>query len=253
MAKKNNAQYVIHTGDFGFYDDDSLDRMNEKYHLSSSSQTVALTDNRTLKHVIQYSPLVPKTMGATFAGNNSHETLKSAIKKHTEPILSELPLFINKSAAFEVPVYTCWGACEDVRVLEKFRAGEYKVDNLMIIDEHDSHLLDIGGLKLRLLGLGGAVVMHKLFDNGEGRTTIAGGQGTMWTTVLQMGELIETALSTFDRSETRIFVSHMSPGREGILAQLALALRVYMELAILLTIGRLYDLCWASFQIRYFV
>jgi len=30
MAKKMNAQYVIHTGDFGFYDDDSLDRMNEK-------------------------------------------------------------------------------------------------------------------------------------------------------------------------------------------------------------------------------
>lgn len=96
-----------------------------------------------------------------------------------------------------------------------------------MVDEHDSRLLEVGGLKLRLFGLGGAVVMHKLFDNGEGRTTIAGGQGTMWTTVLQMGELIETALTTFDRSETRIFISHMSPGREGLLAQLALALRVY--------------------------
>jgi len=31
MAKKLNAQYVIHTGDFGFYDDESLDKMNEKY------------------------------------------------------------------------------------------------------------------------------------------------------------------------------------------------------------------------------
>jgi hypothetical protein len=31
MAKRLNAQYVIHTGDFGFYDDDSLERMNEKY------------------------------------------------------------------------------------------------------------------------------------------------------------------------------------------------------------------------------
>lgn len=166
-------------------------------------------------------------MGGTFAGSNSHENLKAAIKKHPDPILSELPIFLNKTAALEVPVYTTWGACEDVRVLEKFRAEEYKVDNLNIVDEHDSHLLEVGGLKLRLLGLGGAVVMHKLFDNGEGRTTIAGGQGTMWTTVLQMGELIETALATFDRSETRIFVSHMSPGREGLLAQLALALRVF--------------------------
>lgn len=165
-------------------------------------------------------------MGAQFAGSNSHDHLKASIKKHSEPILSELPLFLNKTLAFDVPVYTTWGACEDVRVLEKFRSAEYHVDNLHIVDEHDSRLLEVGGLKLRLLGLGGAVVMHKLFDNGEGRTTIAGGQGTMWTTVLQMGELIETALATFDRSETRIFVSHMSPGREGLLAQLALALRV---------------------------
>ena len=84
-------------------------------------------------------------------------------------------------------MYTVWGACEDVRVLERFRSGEYKVPNLHIIDEANSRLLDVGGVKLRLLGLGGAVVMHKLFDNGEGKTTIAGGQWTMWTTLLQIG------------------------------------------------------------------
>jgi len=183
--------------------------------------------SRTLKHVIQYSPLIPKNLGPQFASHNTVDALKASIRKHPDPILSELPLFLKKEAHFDVPVYTTWGACEDVRVLEKFRATEYQVDNLFVVDEHDSRLLEVGGLKLRLFGLGGAVVMHKLFDNGEGRTTIAGGQGTMWTTVLQMGELIETALTTFDRSETRIFISHMSPGREGLLAQLALALRVY--------------------------
>jgi hypothetical protein len=99
--------------------------------------------------------------------------------------LSELPLFLNKTYTLNVPVYTVWGACEDVQVLEKLRSGEYKIDNLHIIDEAHSRLLEVGGVKLRLLGLGGAVVMHKLFDNGEGRTTIAGGQGTMWTTLLQ--------------------------------------------------------------------
>jgi hypothetical protein len=166
-------------------------------------------------------------MSSQFAGSTPHDVLKNAIRKHAEPILSELPLFLSKNARFDVPVYTTWGACEDVRVLEKFRSAEYQVENLFLVDEHDSRLLEVGGIKLRLLGLGGAVVMHKLFDNGEGRTTIAGGQGTMWTTVLQMGELIETALATFDRSETRVFVSHMSPGREGLLAQLALALRVF--------------------------
>jgi hypothetical protein len=122
-------------------------------------------------------------------------------------------------------VYTVWGACEDVRVLEKFRSGEYKVDKLHIIDEARSMLLEVGGVKLRLLGLGGAVVMHKLFDNGEGRTTIAGGQGTMWTTLLQMGELVDTANRVYDPTETRIFITHASPAREGILNQLSVTLK----------------------------
>lgn len=139
--------------------------------------------------------------------------------------LSELPLFLNKTYTLNVPVYTVWGACEDVQVLEKLRSGEYKIDNLHIIDEAHSRLLDVGGVKLRLLGLGGAVVMHKLFDNGEGRTTIAGGQGTMWTTLLQMGELVDTANRVYDPTETRIFVTHASPAREGLLNQLSVTLK----------------------------
>lgn len=139
--------------------------------------------------------------------------------------LSELPQLLDRRLTLDVPVYTVWGACEDVRVLEKFRSGEYKVDNLHIIDEANSRLLDIGGVKLRLLGLGGAVVMHKLFDNGEGKTTIAGGQGTMWTTLLQMGELVDTSNRVYDPSETRIFVTHASPAREGMLNQLSVQLK----------------------------
>jgi hypothetical protein len=67
--------------------------------------------------------------------------------------------------------------------------------------------------------------MHKLFDNGEGRTTIAGGQGTMWTTLLQMGELVDTANRVYDPTETRVFVTHASPAREGILNQISVTLK----------------------------
>jgi len=67
--------------------------------------------------------------------------------------------------------------------------------------------------------------MHKLFDNGEGRTTIPGGQGTMWTTLLQMGELVDTANRVYDPTETRIFVTHASPAREGLLNQLSVTLK----------------------------
>ncbi|KAJ5805320.1 hypothetical protein N7474_011207 [Penicillium riverlandense] len=208
LARQARADHIIHTGDFGFYDDTSLERIADK----------------TLKHVAQYSPLLPENVKRTIAQVPPQQSIKQRFTPDQLP-LSELSMLLDKRITLDVPVYTVWGACEDVRVLEKFRSGEYKVDKLHIIDEANSRLLDIGGVKLRLLGLGGAVVMHKLFDNGEGKTTIAGGQGTMWTTLLQMGELIDTANRVYDPSETRVFVTHASPAREGMLNQLSVTLK----------------------------
>jgi hypothetical protein len=38
LAREARANYIIHTGDFGFYDDRSLDRIAEKYvHIFFSS------------------------------------------------------------------------------------------------------------------------------------------------------------------------------------------------------------------------
>ena len=181
---------------------------------------------RTLKHVAQYSPLINEHIKRqiTQPQPQGQRNIKQMFSPEQLP-LSELPLLLNKQITLDVPVYTVWGACEDVRVLERFRSGEYKVDNLHIIDEVNSRLLEVGGVKLRLLGLGGAVVIHKLFDNGEGKTYIAGGQGTMWTTLLQIGALIDTANRVYDPSETRIFLTHASPARDGILNQLSVTLK----------------------------
>lgn len=115
------------------------------------------------------------------------------MKSSSLPLLSEFPLLLNGQLKLNVPVFSVWGSCEDIAIVERFRAGEYKVPNLQILDEATTRAIEVGGIKLRLLGLGGAVVMHKLFDNGEGLATIAGGQGTMWTTMLQIGELVDTA------------------------------------------------------------
>ncbi|KAL2397672.1 hypothetical protein ABEF93_003118 [Exophiala dermatitidis] len=208
LAKTAKADYILHTGDFGFYDNTSLERIAEK----------------TLKHVAQYSPLLSENVKRQITQPAPPRPIKQMFSPDQLP-LSELPLLLNKQITLDVPVYTVWGACEDVRVLERFRSGEYKVDNLHIIDEVNSRLLDIGGVKLRLLGLGGAVVIHKLFDNGEGKTYIAGGQGTMWTTLLQIGALIDTANRVYDPSETRIFLTHASPARDGILNQLSVTLK----------------------------
>ena len=180
--------------------------------------------DRTLKHVAQYSPLLNENIKKQIQQTPPQQQVKQRFPADQLP-LSELPQLLNKQITLDIPVYTVWGACEDVRVLERFRSGEYKVHNLHIIDEANSRLLDVGGVKLRLLGLGGAVVMHKLFDNGEGKTTIAGGQGTMWTTLLQIGELIDTANRVYDPAETRVFLTHASPAREGLLNQLSVTLK----------------------------
>lgn len=129
--------------------------------------------------------------------------------------LSEFPKLLTGELRLNVPVYTVWGACEDVGILEKIRlaapstistsppassstntAGisSYSIPNLTVLDEATTRVLLIGGVKLRLFGLGGAVVGHKLFDNGQGVATIAGGGGTMWTTLLQVGEIVDTAM-----------------------------------------------------------
>lgn len=208
LAERANAKYIIHTGDFGFYESTSLERISD----------------RTLKHLLQYSTLIPSQIRSRLS-NAPTEQLRRTIEQ-TPAYLSEFSEFLSGQKKLNIPVYTVWGACEDVSILEKFRSKEYSIPNLNIIDEATTHLLEIGGVSLRLFGLGGAVVQHKLFDNGEGLDTIAGGSGTMWTTALQIGQLVETAQSVYDPAETRILVTHASPGREGLLAQLALVLRV---------------------------
>lgn len=208
LASQYDATHILHTGDFGFYDSTSLERMTDK----------------RLRHVIQYSPLIsPQARSSSFNThpNNDIANLRRAVQASEQNVVSELQDFLEGKKQLNVPVYTVWGASEDVRVLEKFKSQEYKIDNLNIVDESASKLLSVGGLNIRLLGLGGSVIPHKLFDIGEGKSTIAGGQGTMWTTVLQIGELIHTADRTFSRSETRILMTHHSPGREGLLSQLA--------------------------------
>ncbi|KAI8984929.1 hypothetical protein BD414DRAFT_537385 [Trametes punicea] len=213
LAREANASAIIHTGDFGFFEASSLDRIND----------------RTLRHLTMYSPLIPTAQrNHLLAPENPPSAIRSTV---TINLLSEFPLLLSGQIKLQVPVYTVWGACEDVIVLEKFRAGQYDIENLHVIDEATTRCLDIGGVKLRLLGLGGALVPHKMFDNGDGNATIAGGQGTMWTTALQIGELVDTAQRVFDPTETRLLVTHASPGREGIINQLGLVVKADLTMS----------------------
>ena len=193
-----------------------------------------------------YSPLIPAAQRHhLLSPENSITTIRNTVNIS---MLSEFPLLLSGQIKLQVPVFTVAGACEDILLLEKLRTGTYDVENLHLIDEATTRCLDIGGIKLRLLGLGGAFVPHKLFDNGEGSATIAGGNGTIWTTALQLGELVDTAQRVFDPTETRLLISHASPGREGVLASLALVLKA--DLTISAGLHFRYAASWNEFSVQ---
>ncbi|RKP08809.1 hypothetical protein THASP1DRAFT_15136, partial [Thamnocephalis sphaerospora] len=209
LADRVNAAAVIHTGDFGFFEPESLDRV----------------DDRTIRHLVQYSPLLSHSARADML-QSAPDLVRAQLQTDQPFQLSQLPEYISGQRRFRRPVYVVWGACEDVAVLEKFRNGRYIVKNLKILDEVSTHLLDLGGLHLRLLGLGGSIIRHKLFDHGDACAgTMAGGGGMMWASLLQLGELMETASRVANSSEVRLLVTHTSPGKEPLVSQLALALQ----------------------------
>lgn len=202
LAKKHNASCIIHTGNFGFFDTGSIERISPKI----------------IREIAVFSPLIDP---------NSLQKDPEEVKKTLSPdALSELGKFLSGELKLDVPVYTVYGAAEDITVIEKFRSGSYSIPNLHIIDEVSTNVITTStGFKIRLFGLGGSLVLHRLFDNGTGNFSIAGSSGVMWTTILQIGQLLTTARKSFDPKEIRIFVSHSSPSREGLYTQLALALR----------------------------
>jgi hypothetical protein len=112
---------------------------------------------------VRYSPLLSPTTRAQFSAPNlSKEELVSQISQAVPFHLSQFPLLLTGAITFPVPVFTVWGLVEDVRVLEKFRTGEYEVRNLTVLDEVLSKVIDVAGLRLRLFGLGGAFIMHRM-------------------------------------------------------------------------------------------
>lgn len=227
LAAEHNAIAIIHSGDFGFYGSSSLlwtHRPPQSLTWSAEQSSLTTISERTLRHLVQYSSLIPPSFRSLLLSPSTSfaqmKVLLASPPSGTFPSsthfgLSEFPRFLSGELSLDVPVYTVWGACEDVAILEKIRvAGPsalrvpvegkarvpspattsgYAIPNLTVLDEATTRVLLIGGVRLRLFGLGGAVVGHKLFDNGLGTATIAGGGGTMWTTMLQVGEMVDTA------------------------------------------------------------
>ena len=186
LAAGVQADAVIHAGDFGFYDDGSYERLSE----------------RELRLQIKHSDL-PSTDSQRILALPRKERIAASKK---ECPLSELPLYIEGRRRFEVPVYAVWGNHEDKHVVERFFRDELEVENLHVLTSRNVYRV---GSAL-VYGVGGNLLSGSKFL----QRPIAGGAGKIWSTLHEYSDLIETIEGQAEEPATRIFVSHVSPGKE---------------------------------------
>ncbi len=186
LAADVRADAVIHAGDFGFYDDCSYERLSE----------------RELRLQIKHSDL-PSTDKERILALPRKERIAASRK---DCPLSELPLYIDRKEHFDVPVYAVWGNHEDKHIVERFFRGELEVENLHVLTGRNAYQV---GPAL-VYGVGGNLLGGSKFL----QRPIAGGAGKIWSTLGQYSDLIETIEGQAEEPATRIFVSHVSPGKE---------------------------------------
>ena len=221
LAAQVNAEAVIHAGDFGFYDHDSVDRL----------------ESRELFLRVVHSGLSAEEK--TRAKKLRSDQMRALIRERLP--LSDLGRWLTEGRGFRVPVYAVWGNHEDRVVLENLLEGKAKIPNLHLL--HEGASFQVG--PLRLFGLGGNVIPQRLADL---PTPLAGEGGKLWTTLAQIGRLAQTIEALPQANETRVFVTHVSPGRETILEWLAA--RLQADVTVSGHMGSPWAVVWSEFSVN---
>lgn len=244
LAETHKPDIIIHTGNFGFLDNDSVSRIHESY----------------LRHIVEFSPLLPQhlilkiSQLSKVSGDSVHHLSNDNMNLKTllmNQNISQLPQFLSGELKLNVPVYTIYGMCEDSYVINKFRYGYYSIPNLHIIDDCSLHLIKFknNSQSLLLSGLGGSLSYHKLFHQGTTHNfsdivnssspdshkpplndiiPISGDPGNIWITILQLGKFIQSLLKFSEQNADeynraiKFFITHQSPTREPLLEHLSI-------------------------------
>ncbi len=203
LVRKTGCDAVVHAGDFGFYDDESVDRLSD----------------REIWLFIKHSKLDPETKKGLLNASDSER--RDYIRFHLP--LSDLPFFLNCEERFEVPVYAVWGNHEDSELVKRFWRGTLEVENLNVLHENQSFQFD----GLHIFGLGGNfLVGKKLFQ-----VPIAGQAGKVWSVLSQYRALLEHVSQKSNQDDVRLFITHVSPAFEPFMTLLAAHLGSHINLS----------------------
>jgi len=203
LAERTQADAVIHAGDFGFYADDSYERLSA----------------REFRLLVVHSDL-PKEEKALMLALPSSEQIASA-KEHR--LVGEFHSYVDGSESFRVPVYAVWGNHEDKEIVERLFRGDLSIPNLNMLHHEQAHSAG----PAFIYGLGGNLLPgSKMLQK-----PIAGGGGKIWSTLSQYADVVRRADAETESTGLRIFVSHVSPGKEPFIELVGARTRVDLTIS----------------------
>ncbi len=192
LAILENADACIHAGDFGFYAQDSVKRMNQReIHLQLKHSPLPLEQKEELLH----APMAEKYR---------------AIQENR--LLGSFTDYLSREKCFAVPVYAVWGNHDDASVVMGLMKNP--ITNLQLIDELHSVCLD----GFQLIGLGGNLTLNNTFT--QPYKGLPGTPCRPTSALEQYIRLIGTIYS-LPEGAPRILLTHVSPEKEGFLELLA--------------------------------
>ncbi|CAH6721508.1 hypothetical protein CLIB1444_06S03796 [[Candida] jaroonii] len=210
---------IIHSGNFGFWD----------------VETILNCDFNYLKQLISFSTIIPSNIvdeiNEVILINQipSQEVIQSMKNKI-------LPYFeyLDNFKGFEKPVYTIFGPMDDPRIIRKIQTGQLVIPNLFLIDHlHNYIITQPNEPDIKIYGISGKFKFIKLFNNGdineendimgyEGRydNLISGEFGELWINLLQISEFYQS--NYHNKSTINFFVCYNSIMKTPILEYLAM-------------------------------
>jgi predicted phosphodiesterase len=220
-AARARADAVLHAGDFGFYSDESFDRL----------------EARELFLRVVHSDL-PEDEKAK-AKKLRSDKLRAFMREKLP--LSDLGAWLREGRGFKVPVYAVWGNHEDRAVVEALVGGRLEVSNLHLLYDAAGHRIG----PFQIFGLGGNIIPERLLDT---PSPLAGEGGKIWTTLAQIGRLAAILDAPRPPGSVRVLVSHLSPGREPLLTQIAA--RLGADVTVSGHMGSPWTVVWDEFAVR---
>lgn len=220
VKKQNKIDFVIHTGNFGFWNESTINSYDD---LSYLKQIVAFLEVLDKEEVDELNEMSTLNFDSSSPGDEL-DTFRDKLRSSKNSI-SQLDLYISGEYTLPCPVYTVFGPLDDPEIVSQIQSGAIKIPNLYLI-HHSAHYIIESPLNtlpnIKLYGLGGNLKIHSLFDHGNLRSGLAGKVGDLWISITQIAEFYLDFMRSNRKDTINIFMSHCPVIKTPLLEHLAI-------------------------------